>query len=46
MRASGDTDDAPEPAPRAVRLLRVLELLLTVLVLAVSLWRGVAELLV
>ena len=36
--------DEPEPGSRAVRALRVLKLLLTVLVLAVTLWRALAGL--
>jgi hypothetical protein len=44
MRIHGDADEVPEPTSRAVRALRVLKLLLTVLVLALTLWRGVLEL--
>ncbi|MFB6068457.1 MAG: hypothetical protein ABEJ90_00845 [Halobacterium sp.] len=41
MNAHSDGDDAG-PSDRAVRALRVLKLLLTVLVLALSLARGLA----
>ena len=44
MRTLDDTGENTQSASRAVRTLRVLKLLLTVLVLALTLWRGVVEL--
>ena len=44
MRTLDDTGEERPPPSRAVRTLRVLKLLLTVLVLALTLWRGVAGL--
>lgn len=42
MNVRSDRDD-PEPGgSQAVRALRVLKLLLTVLILALTLWRGLA----
>lgn len=40
MNAHGDGDEADPPGSLAVRALRVLKLLLTVLILALTLWRG------
>lgn len=42
MRAHLDSDESRSPSARAVRALRVLKLLLTVLVLSLTLWRALA----
>lgn len=42
MRAHPDSDESRSPSARAVRALRVLKLLLTVLVLSLTLWRALA----
>ncbi|WP_232687223.1 hypothetical protein [Halobacterium zhouii] len=44
MRTLDDPSADGKSPSRAVRTLRVLKLLLTVLVLALTLWRGVGEL--
>lgn len=41
MNALSEGDEPDPPASRAVYALRVLKLLLTVLILALTLWRGV-----
>lgn len=42
MNVRSDCEDPDPGGSRAVRALRVLKLLLTVLILALTLWRGLA----